>query len=133
MNIKSGILCGKGWEKIYSQVLEAIWTYDDQQTNPLDKVGVKVVTSQDGKLSVQVENDYNLPKDIENIIQYAETESLKYCEFCGTKENLGTTLNNDYITCCQSCWEENILPKYENSLWKNYQTNKYLRKTNYTV
>lgn len=125
---KDVIVCGIGWKQLYEPVLKLIFDFDDIQKKPSDKIGVKCVESLDGKLNIKVENYKNLTNEIEDAIDKACNESLRVCELCGETKNIGTTMNVEYITCCRHCWEQKIMSKNSESIWKEYSTGKCYRK-----
>lgn len=125
---KDVIVCGSGWKKIYEPVIKMIFDFDDIQTSPLNKIGVKRVESLDGKLFIKLENYNNITHDIEMAIDKASDESLRVCELCGDTNNVGTTMNIEYVTCCKSCWEQKIMSKNSKSIWKEFSTGKCYRK-----
>ncbi len=47
----------------------------------------------------------------------AQTKSEKVCEFCGTEEKVGHTLNFWRKTCCYKCWEDVVLKRTPVSKW----------------
>lgn len=124
----NAIVCNSGWKKLYQPILDKIFKYDDSQDSSDKKIGVSRVESCDGKLKFIFVNKDNIPYHLKQDIEEACHESLSVCEMCGTKLNVGTTLNNEYVTCCRECWENFILTKNTNSIWKDYTTGKCYRK-----
>ena len=118
------IKCEQGWGVLYEPILDMIYAHDDTKCTPSEKIGVKEISCNDGVLSIETINEHNLTYSIEKKIFDAEQDSLNVCEFCGTKERVGTTMNNTYKTCCRECWETLILATTPNSIWKDYTTNK---------
>lgn len=124
------IKCDKGWTKLYTPVLELIYAHDDAQSSLSNKIGIRSISCDDGALSITPIFKSNLTYEIQKAIFDAEQESLNVCEFCGAKENVGTTMNNEYKTCCKHCWENRILGVRPNSIWKDYSTNKSYKAKN---
>lgn len=125
---KNVIVCGIGWQSLYNPIIQMIFDYDDAQKQSVDKIGIKRIETDDGKLSIVLENRQNANAQIIEAINKACHKSLRVCELCGETNNIGTTMNNDYITCCHKCWESKILSKNSASIWKDYTTNKIYRK-----
>lgn len=128
MKVSNIIQCGKGWEKLYKPIIELIFKHDDKCQDPTKKIGIKEIKEVDGALTIEVVNEDNLTIEIRNEIINKKYDSLNVCEFCGTENNVGTTMNNDYKTCCKECWENIILVKNPSSIWKEYSTNKFYQK-----
>ena len=61
---------------------------------------------------------FNLTDEISMMITNAGRDSLTVCEYCGSRENIGVTMNYRYKTCCKHCWEEKILKYEPKSVWK---------------
>lgn len=124
MKKENVITCDKGWVGLYSPVLDLIYAHDDNQHSLSDKIGIQSISCEDGTLNIKPIFRSNLTYKIQKAIFDAEQASLNVCEFCGAKENVGTTMNNEYKTCCRHCWENRILGVRPNSIWKDYTTNK---------
>ncbi len=122
------ISCGIGWARLYKPIVSKILEFDDKQESSNKKIGIKSISSVDGRLVITLENKENVTPEIANDIEKASLDSLRVCEVCGESDNVGTTMNNEYITCCRLCWEKVILPVKSNSIWKDYSTNKTYRK-----
>ena len=129
MTISNIIHCEKGWKKLYIPIVEMVFKHDDKHQDPTKKIGIKEIKEVDGALVIEVVNENNLTSEIRDEILIREHNSLNVCEFCGTENNIGTTMNNDYKTCCKECWEDIILVTNPNSIWKEYSTNKFYQKT----
>lgn len=131
MKTENVITCEKGWGALYNPVLDMIYAHDDKKNTYSEKIGVKSITCDDGTLTISPIFKSNLTYEIERAIFNAEQASLNTCEFCGATHNVGTTMNNEYKTCCRHCWENRILGVRPNSIWKDYTTNKtYKLKSN---
>lgn len=118
------IKCNKGWEGLYKPILKMIYAHDDLQKTVDKKIGVLAVKSIDGELCIAMENNQNASNGLMADIIKARKESRDTCEFCGTKENVGITMNFEYVTCCEECWMNNIARINRQSAWKNLKTNK---------
>ena len=121
------IKCGKGWESLYMPVIEKIMDYDSNQEKVEDKIGIKTIEEVDGSLKIIPINDKNMTNEIQTMILDAYYKSHNICSFCGTESEVGTTMNDKYQTCCKTCWQDNILKKNPNSIWKCYETNKFYK------
>lgn len=123
--------CNVGWEKLYQPIVDEINEHDNNVQNEEDKIGIFQIKEKWGGLRIYVKNKKNLSDELRNKIHEAEIESMKTCEFCGTKENVGMTMNNWITTCCEKCWREKILSnKYlKFSTWRNNETNEKINST----
>lgn len=124
------IKCRDGWKKLYKPVIEAIFRYDDLQDSVKSKIGVAAVKNIDGELCIVTEDYLNTPSSINDAIMKARIDSRNTCEFCGSTKDVGTTMNYEFLTCCEDCWNSNVLPNLPKSVWKNKLTNQFLRKEN---
>ena len=104
------IKCHKGWKYIYDPIVKAICQHDRNLRDITRKIGVKSVTNKFGCLDIQVYNSDNLYPRLLEMIHYAHIDSERTCEFCGTLQNVGHTLNDFRYTCCQSCYEKEVKP-----------------------
>jgi hypothetical protein len=87
---------GNGWFNLVYDLLKKI----DKLEKPKD-FEVFQVKEKFGGLRFYVENSTN---EIQNLINEAEEESYKICEFCGSKENVKTErVSGWYTTICQNC------------------------------
>lgn len=112
------VKCEKGWKTIYQPVIEEIYKHDCSKTNVEDKIGVEEICEKYGMIAIKPINPFNLTDEISMIITNAGRDSLTVCEYCGSRENVGVTMNYRYKTCCKHCWEEKILKYEPKSVWK---------------
>ncbi len=112
------IECRDGWKQLYQPVIDAIKEHDDVQTSEDKKIGIAQIKEKWGALEIYPKNRENMPEKIREMILKASNDSKHVCEYCGTKENVGTTMNHWYKTCCKSCWEKKISIYNEDSRWK---------------
>lgn len=118
------IQCGKGWESLYLPIINKVIEFDDKQINVSDKIGIAYVKEKDGMLKIYLVQPHNASAELIDEIYSAEIKSKEYCEYCGTTENVGVTMNFTYKTCCKECWEKNIGKWNKDSIWKNIITRK---------
>lgn len=117
------VMCHEGWKKLYQPIIDDIVHHDISAMCNEEKIGVMSVQASDGQMEIQLINDANASAQMHQRITNAEQLSMKMCEYCGNTSQVGTTMNFFYKTCCKSCWEKEILPKFPQSIWKNYATN----------
>lgn len=115
---KDVIECKSGWKSLYEPIINKIMEHDSNVTDPNKKIGIFQIKEKFGVLVFNLINTSNASDEILEMITNATRQSSRICEFCGTKENVGTTKNHWYKTCCKSCWEKNIKAHYEDSKWK---------------
>ena len=124
------VQCHEGWKSLYQPIIDEVINFDICQTDPSKKIGIKSIEMEDGAMVISLINTHNASDDLLDKLDQAELASERMCEFCGDTQNVGTTLNYTYQTCCKECWEKHILPKKPKSTWKNYKTTKlYSAKT----
>lgn len=117
--IKDNIVkCESGWKSLYQPIIEAVYKYDSEKTDVEDKIGVEEIKEKYGMLDVKLVNPFNLCDNIAQMITNTRRDSLSVCEFCGTREHVGCTMNFEYKTCCRKCWRQNILEFEPKSVWK---------------
>ena len=112
------VKCEKGWSSIYIPVIDAIYKHDSSKTKIEEKIGVEEICEKYGMIAIKVIQPFNLTDEISMMITNAGRDSLSICEYCGTKENVGVTMNNRYKTCCRKCWKKKILEYEPDSVWK---------------
>lgn len=112
------VKCEKGWECLYKPIIDEIQKHDSIQTSPNDKIGIEEIKEKYGMLSIKLINEHNLTDKISDMITKAIRNSLNVCEYCGTMNNVGVTMNFWYKTCCEKCWRKHILSSEPKSIWK---------------
>lgn len=117
MNTPNVISCEEGWSKLYTPIIDQIIDYDNRQDDVYDKIGVVEVKEKFGCLDIQVGNYTNLISKIRRDIHRAQIKSEQVCEFCGTEEKVGHTLDIWRKTCCHKCWKEHIYSINKSSQW----------------
>ncbi|MBR6517533.1 MAG: hypothetical protein IKT40_11935 [Bacilli bacterium] len=124
----SSLQCNKGWSKLYQPIIDKIIEFDSQQENVKDKIGIAYIKEKDGVMKITLVQPHNADSSIMDLIYEAENKSKSVCEYCGSETNVGITMNNTYKTCCKTCWEKNIIPMQENSIWQDLTTRKLFKK-----
>lgn len=123
------VTCRNGWEKLYKPIIDKIMEYDSKQADVSDKIGIEEIKEKYGIMKIKVINHINLTDEISQMITKAERDSMDTCEFCGTKDDVGVTMNFWYKTCCKHCWENHILKNEPQSVWMNKTNKKTFKKT----
>lgn len=92
---------GDGWYNIVYELSEKLENWNNRHwgDNPIQARQVK---EKFGGLRFYVTE---FPKELEQEIQQAETESLKTCEDCGTKETVTTGTGRDRGWIRTLCWD----------------------------
>lgn len=91
-----------GWRDIVKPLEKYIENYNKSKTNEEDKIIVLQAKEKFGTLRFYC-NFYT--DELREMIRKAEQESMETCEFCGSKENVGTTCGW-ITTCCEKCINE---------------------------
>lgn len=127
-NIKKAVKCLSGWKDLYQPVIDAVVEYDTKQTEIGKKIGIKEINEVDGEMEISFCHPNNITDRINQLRNTAETQSGRVCEYCGSKEEIGMTMNYFYKTCCHTCWSDNVLPRYPKSVWKCLSNNQLYKK-----
>lgn len=100
-----GIETGPGWKPIAKRVIDAIIEYNDNAPDN-STIYIDQVKEKFAMLEIYVTYE-NVPEDvverINSMISEARQEASETCEFCGTKENVGTQVNGWYTVLCEDC------------------------------
>ena len=110
---------GKGWRPIAERVLDEIVKYNESSTDG-SHIYVDQVKEKFGGLEIYVTYE-DVPDDVakhfDDVIENARQEAAVTCEFCGTKENVGTRLNGWYSIMCENCAREIVKDHTEKGLF----------------
>jgi hypothetical protein len=119
-----GIECGKGWYPLIQPVIDYI---DDYNKDKDDNNMIRITQVREKYGSLRIYTNMYTP-ELQELIDKAEIESEKVCEFCGSRKHLGTTLEW-YITICYDCMKDRVRRKEIPSKWHCYDDdNVYLAK-----
>lgn len=116
MITKTIIKCRSGWSKLYQPVIDEIVEHDCK--NPNKKIGIESIFDYFGTLKIKLFQPNNASKALQEKILDLSRQSTQVCSICGTHQNVGTTMNHDWVTCCEECWQREIKNKYTDSKWK---------------
>jgi hypothetical protein len=94
-----GIECGDGWKGLIEPIMEYINNYNKDKKEE-DKIIIFQIKEKFGGLRFYVDHGN---EELHNMIDKAEEESYKVCEFCGSKEDVGQTANGWITTLCHNC------------------------------
>ena len=93
-----GIECGKGWNKLIIPILDYIDLYNSGHD---DKIEILQIKEKFGGLRIYT--SFSTP-ELDQLIDDAEEQSFKTCEYCGSTENV--TQTTGWIkTLCSKCME----------------------------
>ena len=98
------IECHEGWRPLVNIALDAI----EEENKNLDednKMYPVQIKEKFGRLEIYL-NHYS--EKLFELINSLRDESLKTCEYCGTKENVGITIDGWYTTICKDCLQKYI-------------------------
>lgn len=94
-----GIECGKGWNKLIVPILDYIDLYNSGHD---DKIEILQIKEKFGGLRIYT--SFSTP-ELDQLIDDAEEQSFKTCEYCGSTENVSQTTG--WIkTLCRKCMRE---------------------------
>lgn len=94
-----GIECGKGWNKLIIPILDYIDLYNSGHD---DKIEILQIKEKFGGLRIYT--SFSTP-ELDQLIDDAEEQSFKTCEYCGSTENVSQTTG--WIkTLCSKCMRE---------------------------
>ena len=94
-----GIECGKGWNKLIIPILDYIDLYNSGHD---DKIEILQIKEKFGGLRIYT--SFSTP-ELDQLIDDAEEQSFKTCEYCGSTENVSQTTG--WIkTLCSKCMKE---------------------------
>lgn len=94
-----GIECGKGWNKLIIPILDYIDLYNSGHD---DKIEILQIKEKFGGLRIYT--SFSTP-ELDQLIDDAEEQSFKTCEYCGSTENVSQTTG--WIkTLCRKCMRE---------------------------
>ena len=94
-----GIECGDGWKGLIEPIMEYINNYNKDKKEE-DKIIIFQIKEKFGGLRFYVDHGN---EELHDMIDKAEEESYKVCEFCGSKEDVGQTANGWITTLCHNC------------------------------
>ena len=108
-----GVECGTGWKELYQPIFDWIKEYNESHKDD-EKIIVHQVKEKYGGLRFYV-NFY--PKELDELISNAENESYEVCEICGSRKNVGITIDGWYETVCSNCLQKTL----KNNNTKHYR------------
>ena len=95
-----GIECGKGWNKLIIPILDYIDLYNSGHD---DKIEIQQIKEKFGGLRIYT--SFSTP-ELDQLINDAEEQSFKTCEYCGSKGNVSQTKTGWIKTLCSKCMRE---------------------------
>lgn len=93
-DLNYGIECNSGWHNLLHDLCEKI-----SKINPPEDFSFVQVKEKFGLLRIYVDNGNN---EINDLINIAETESAKICEYCGSDQHV-TSEGRWIKTLCHDC------------------------------
>lgn len=99
-----GVECHKGWYKLIEPIFNYIEQYNRNRA-PQDQIQILQVKEKFGQLRFYVNFS---TEHLSNMIEDAEKKSYDICEFCGTEDNVGSTMNGWIWTICLDCLIKDI-------------------------
>lgn len=94
-----GIECGKGWNKLIIPILDYIDLYNSGHDYKIEILQIKEKFG-----GLRIYTSFSTP-ELDQLIDDAEEQSFKTCEYCGSTENVSQTTG--WIkTLCRKCMRE---------------------------
>jgi len=114
-----GIECGKGWYKLIEPILKYVEEYnkDKEKENQIEFLQIKEKWG-----GLRIYTNFGT-KELFELIDNAEEESFKTCEFCGSEENVGCTENGWYSTVCLDCVKKMAKERGYPQAWRKNENN----------
>lgn len=117
-----GIECGKGWKRIVQPIIDYIEKYNEGKKDD-DKIEIHQIKEKFATLRVYL-NRHDNP-ELQQLIENAEQEAAKTCETCGTKDNVGLTMQGWATVICDDCIKKHMLGNARQTVkWKRNCDNK---------
>lgn len=99
-----GVECGEGWKELYQPIFDWINNYNKKHEDE-PPIVVTQVKEKFGGLRFYT-NKYT--DELEELISNAEFESYNVCEECGSRKNVGVTVDGWYETVCLDCLQKRL-------------------------
>lgn len=116
-----GIHCGKGWYPLIKPIIEYVDDYNSDKPEE-EHIDILEIKEKFGGLRIYT---WFGTEELYDMINKAEKESLYTCEFCGSKENVGTTIGY-YMTVCHNCVKDMAIKNNRTYKWSsNRNGNEY--------
>jgi hypothetical protein len=114
-----GVECGRGWYPLIQPVFDYIDEYNKDKD---EKYCISVLQVKEKYGTLRIYTNFETPELCE-LIEHAEEESGNVCEYCGSREHIGSTLEW-YITICYDCMKERVNKRECPSRWHSYDDDK---------
>lgn len=106
-----GIECGDGWKSLYQPIIDYIQEYNRVHEGTDSFIEIHQIKEKFGGLRFYWGGE-NVPEDVcdvlREMIRDAEAESFCVCEICGSRDNVGITVDNWYTTICEDCLKKTV-------------------------
>ena len=113
-----GIECGPGWRQLYQPIIDYINEYNKTHDCNESFIEIRQIKEKFAGLRFYWGGE-NVPKDVcmtlNDMIRKAEAESYCVCEMCGTRDNVGLTVDGWYTTICEDCLRKSLKGNYRDS------------------
>lgn len=98
-----GVECDRGWYKLIRYALLKIAAYNKKLKRGQEPIKVLQIKEKWGLLNIYT--NYTTDK-IWKVIELMENESCKVCEYCGSREDVGTITRGWIKTLCKTCVQD---------------------------
>ena len=112
--------CGAGWYPIIKKVVNYVNTHNSACKED-EKIEITQIKEKFGALEMYAHNKND---EYIRLVSEARDESLKTCEFCGSKEDIGQMCDGWITTLCHKCAEKLAKQQNRNRLWYSYNIKK---------
>lgn len=125
-----GIECRSGWKELYGPILKYVEDYN-RDKEPKEKLKIRQIKEKWAHLDLTF-NFYT--DELREIVTNAVRESVKVCEDCGSREDVGMVLGAWKYTTCINCLLKDAKERNRPTYWKRNTDNKiYLIQTDGTM
>lgn len=107
------IECLNGWDRLIEPIVDYINVYNETASKE-EKIHIKQIKEKFGGLRFYTDRK---TKQLKNMIEAAEHESIHTCEICGSKYDIGQTADGWITTCCRKCIQELANKENRNRRW----------------
>ena len=115
-----GVECGKGWHELLKPIFNYIEEYNKDKADE-DRMEICQIKEKWGELCVYL-NFYN--DEVKALIDAAEKEASVTCELCGSKEDVGMTVEGWLTTECHNCVKNWCKEHERPQRWRRNDDNK---------
>ena len=99
-----GVECGPGWNELIAPLFDYIQKYNEGKDEE-EQIVITQIKEKFGGLRFYTNF---VTDELDKMIDKAEEESYNVCETCGTRKDVGETIDGWYETICHECLKKNV-------------------------